>query len=665
MRKTFDAPVVRCVRDALFFMVFFSLITGFIEATYTFGLLGVDIPPEIVYVLFLLSPFLLLIVPRSLDSRPFAAVTSSLALAFWAISLPLDTRWRMLATGVGSGLSLVFLACHVRQSAGDIRLNAAAAGFGVLLSILLRSLHAGNLLLTGGWSFVLGAALAGVCLVLVLAGLFSRPPIESAPESPKADKGAAPLGAGRAFGLSLGLSSVLILLYFGFTSPTVIARWGDVSYTAVTAVEAGALALFLGLWLGVPGFRRGLSPVVLLCANLLFIVGLAFALLLRQPHFTAATQYPLYAPDPNPTARIAFWAMLALHPVLYADFAVIADALFSGRPSPRKFTTGFGLGALLLLFLSFAQIFTTIYDYIPVVGPIFRNQFWLVMAIPAVLAALALLLVARPAADRGPAQRSQPGWLVAATFVAGASVLLAGLSSARPMPAPAGNSLRILTYNIQQGYSATGQKSFAAQRDVIRGLNPDVIGLAESDTARIAGGNSDVVRYFADALGLYSYYGPSPESGTFGVALLSRHPIRNPRTFFMPSRGEQTACIEADVDVGGRLLRVLVTHLDNDGALPQQRLVIDRATRGAAGAPLAIAVGDFNFDPSTEQYRQTTAALDDSWVTAQQRIVDPGASDPAVSIDHIFVTRGARVLHARYVPEGPSDHPGMFAEVAW
>lgn len=181
----------------------------------------------------------------------------------------------------------------------------------------------------------------------------------------------------------------------------------------------------------------------------------------------------------------------------------------------------------------------------------------------------------------------------------------------------------------------------------------------------MAGRNSDIVRYFSDGLGMYSYYGPTPISGTFGVALLSRYPIRNARTFFMPSRGEQTACIEADLVVGNATVRVLVTHLDNDGALPRQRLVLDRATSAAAGGALTIAMGDFNFDPASELYRQTTEVLDDSWLTAQERIVDPGASGPAGKIDHIFVSRNTRVLTARYIPEGPSDHPGMVAALTW
>ena len=39
-----------------------------IDATYTFGLLGTDIPPDVVYVLFLFSPFSKSKVPGSLLS---------------------------------------------------------------------------------------------------------------------------------------------------------------------------------------------------------------------------------------------------------------------------------------------------------------------------------------------------------------------------------------------------------------------------------------------------------------------------------------------------------------------------------------------------------------------------------------------------------------------
>ena len=68
------------------------------------------------------------------------------------------------------------------------------------------------------------------------------------------------------------------------------------------------------------------------------------------------------------------------------------------------------------------------------------------------------------------------------------------------------------------------------------------------------------VRLFADALNMYSYYGPSTVTGTFGISLLSKYPIESPRTFFMHSAGEQTATIHARITAAGRTYNVFVTH---------------------------------------------------------------------------------------------------------
>ena len=120
------------------------------------------------------------------------------------------------------------------------------------------------------------------------------------------------------------------------------------------------------------------------------------------------------------------------------------------------------------------------------------------MAVPALVAALSVLLVRRavPLESREPA--AGWCWLAAALIVAAASVLIIGLPSVRPSPAPKQATLRVMQYNVQQGCSRTGEKSFRSQLDVIRRIAPDVIGLEETDTARMAGGNSDVVRFLAD-----------------------------------------------------------------------------------------------------------------------------------------------------------------------
>ena len=78
------------------------------------------------------------------------------------------------------------------------------------------------------------------------------------------------------------------------------------------------------------------------------------------------------------------------------------------------------------------------------------------------------------------------------------------LITASPEPVTPGTSIKVMTYNIQQGYDEFGMWAFDGQLEVIRAEDPDILALQESDIARISGGNADIVRFIADKLNLYS-----------------------------------------------------------------------------------------------------------------------------------------------------------------
>jgi endonuclease/exonuclease/phosphatase family metal-dependent hydrolase len=168
------------------------------------------------------------------------------------------------------------------------------------------------------------------------------------------------------------------------------------------------------------------------------------------------------------------------------------------------------------------------------------------------------------------------------------------------------------------------------------------------------------VRYFADRLDMYSYYGPSPVVGSFGVALLSRYPIDSTRTFYLWSEGEQTAATWAQIRVGERLFNVFVTHLGNGGPLVQQQNVLHEVV----GQEDVLLLGDFNFRPGSEQYEATLAVLADSWGLNEGTPDGESIEVQADAIDHIFASPSTRVLSARYVDEGIFDHPIYVIEVA-
>ena len=669
----------------ILFLFFFQLISEFVEAIYAFGLLGTSIPPEIASVLFLFSPLLLLVLPRPLQGRRLALV-AVLALLAGVGGVFLDTRLRMLANGFGAACFLIYLPARLWELAqankveGDLAKNGLQVGVklggglvvGLAISILLRAWNSGLYPYAETWFRITAIALAGVGAWMLLFPGRLRLGMEddlSGEDFPDAE--APPVGlrelstSGAGFwptaGLSVGMVAVLALLYFAFASPGVISRWSGANYIVLLGLCVTVLSA-LGAWMaGMPHRRRYAHPLALGAWNLIFIAALLGTILPHQMRFPVVPGvYPLPEPLPGPLAGVAALLMVALFPVILVNFVLLVSELATLRPSQRKLGGAFGLAALFLLVMIFAQVFTTVYDYIPVVGPFFRDRFWLVYLVLGLAASLPLLLVRRVWATAWPPlSRPVAGSVIGLGL---AALIGAGLAVATPDPLPGEpTSLVVMTYNIQQGYTQSGSRDPQAQLRVMRAAGADLIGLQESDSTRIAGGNNDLVRYFADRLDMHSYYGPKSVTGTFGIALLSRYPIENPRTFYMYSEGEQAAAIHAQVRVGGRLVNVFVTHLGNGGPLIQQ----ENFLKELGGLQDVIAMGDFNFRPETEQYTLTTESLQDAWLLRWPSGADEVGYRPDRRIDHVFLSPDLQVRSARFHTGPESDHPALVVEVGW
>ena len=641
----------------ILFLFFFQLIADFVEAIYAFGLLGTSIPPEIVAVLFLFSPLVLLLLPKKIPGWLLLSA-GELVLLTRVVEPLLDTPLRLLVSGLGVSAFLLLLPGllwrwgRLQKSLSSFTFGGGLAG-AVAASILLRALGSGSDLSTLGMFQAIGwalALLAGLLLPLELGRKSgAEPPVEAG--SPR---------FGRLAILSLGLLAILTLLYFAFTSLNVVARWTGTGYLLVIGLAALALGAFAAQLLGKNFNWNRLAPGWLLLINALFVLALVLTILPHQIAFPAIpSAYPFYEPPVGWLAYLPLALMLLLFPVLFLDFSLYTHEIHTLRAQPRLLAGAFGLAALFLLVMIFAQVFTTVYDYIPVVGPFFRDKFWLAHLVPG-LAVLLPLLSLRPRTM--PVTPGVPALAAGLILVSLVAFLAAWQISPRPaQPSPGADSLRVLTYNIQQGYSEEGLKNFEGQLELIKAQAPDLVGLQESDTNRIAGGNSDVVRYFADRLQMHSYYGPKTVPGTFGIALLSRYPILNPRTFYMFSEGEQTATLWARIAVEGKLFNIFVTHLGNGGPIVQQQAILHEVE----GVENVILMGDFNFRPDTEQYRITTDLLDDAWLLRWPSGVNDQGANPDQRIDHVFVSPGTQVLDARYLLSPASDHPAEVVEIGW
>lgn len=662
----------------ILFLFFMQLLVDFVGAIYSLGLLQTSVPVELVSVVLLFAPLALLALPGELRGWPLVIV-GEVMLVCRLFEVVLDGGPKMVLSGIGVGCFLVLLPALLWQHGRSERQTnsltlALSFTLALALLILFRAWGSGLDVTMIGGAQAVGFALA-VLAGIMLLGLAAP---EEPPARPRSSRQSArmpapppPSSTLRTIALSIGLYSVITLVYFAFSAPNVIARWTGASYLFTVGVTVVCLSAFAALFLLRSDWLAYLTPPRVLAANLLFVLALVGTILAHQIRFPAtAGDYPLQPPTVGVWAYLPLLLLLLLFPVLLLNLCLFLRDLTARQPTMRALGGGFAVGSLALLVLVLAQVFTTVYDYIPVIGPFFRDKFWLVFLLAGLGAALPLLAVdgASYTLDDIAPRLALPRWTAGVVpFLGVAAVLGAVATAARPAAPPEQTSLRVLTFNIQQGYSEDGRKNVTGQLELMRQVDADIIGLQESDTNRIAGSNDDVVRYLADQLDMYAYYGPPVVAGTFGIALLSRYPLQNPQTFYMYSEGEQTATIQAEISVAGQTFNVFVTHLGNGGPIVQQQAFLQRV----GDLPNVVAMGDFNFRPDSEQYQLTTTQLADAWLSVWPDGVEEPASDGAAvidaadRIDHIFVSSDIRVGAARYLLTTESDHPAMFAEIDW
>jgi endonuclease/exonuclease/phosphatase family metal-dependent hydrolase len=115
--------------------------------------------------------------------------------------------------------------------------------------------------------------------------------------------------------------------------------------------------------------------------------------------------------------------------------------------------------------------------------------------------------------------------------------------------------LRIASYNVHSCVGTDGRKDAARIAEVIRELQCDTIGLQEVDYR---------LDYIALRLGMQAVPGLTllRHDGPFGNALLTRRRILDVRRLAIAyGRREPRNALDVDLEVGGRPLRVIVTHL--------------------------------------------------------------------------------------------------------
>jgi endonuclease/exonuclease/phosphatase family metal-dependent hydrolase len=241
---------------------------------------------------------------------------------------------------------------------------------------------------------------------------------------------------------------------------------------------------------------------------------------------------------------------------------------------------------------------------------------------------------------------------------------------------PRRRALRIVTYNVHGCRGMDGHVSPERVARLLARLDPDVVALQELDVGRARSGGVDQAQAIAVALEMESHFLPtlSVEEERFGNAVLSRLPTRLVHAGPLPARAgrrrEPRGALWVELDVGGRAIQLLNTHLS---LYPRERSLQVETLLGPDWlghpdcAPPRVLCGDLNALPFFPVCRRLGRVLRDVQGGRTRPWRTYAGLVPLGRIDHVFVERELSVERVA-VPRSDlarvaSDHLPLVVDV--
>lgn len=673
-------PIYKSLFASLIFLFFIQQITFLVESIYMLNLMRTSLDAKAMGLFLLATPLLLFFVkPGKLSYIIFCGIM----LFCMVLSPILPTSLRIFSSGIGAGVFLLYLGLQFSDENMPKVNWGQAAALATLASISLRAVgHSLDISLSGdtriiGWSLVL---LAGFSFFQILKGYSGITDSEISEKTKNKESGL--------WLYILGLTGSILLIYIVFSSPAVIARWTESNYLIVNFILSNSIWLLM-----VFGSSKILNhpkiKELLLFSNIAFVLLLFGSIWLNRVTFPLSSESaPVIVGGSSLSSQVITYLMLIFSPVLFLNISVFSRNIKAAHPS--KLAAPFLTAAVLIILVVFMLIFTNAWGYSKPVSAYFRNQFHLPFLLIGLIIILPFLFIKQNKFSKN-SFKPVPGWsriLYLFLVILCCSAVLKGNKKPNTDQNEIKNELTIMTYNIQQGVDLFGNKNYEGQLEIIKEINPDIIGLQESDGSRISGGNNDVVRYFAENLGYFSYFGPKTVAGTFGTAILSRFPLSSSHTIYTYSNKDEIGTAVSEITIAEQNITIINSH--PAGKADAKMVHINAVTEIAKENKMVIALGDYNFRQDSPFYKTITGELYDAWLSLYPDAIGPvdtakldlsfknrksldgellpdGKQDMTARIDHIFLSKEFEVIEAHYLPapESGTDHPLHWAVVRW
>lgn len=424
----------------------------------------------------------------------------------------------------------------------------------------------------------------------------------------------------RTLQIGLGSGCLWFLTHWLFTAPTTMARWLGVSVT-----WGGPLVICtLGLGMAIAAEAARSMWLKRVHGLLAWIVALVGALMMLWS---------------TPCALTGVVFLVSMLPSMWVMMARNIVGVYPGL--------GLALSSAIYVGLVLWSTALVAYEFIPGFMAVRGTRgFLLVLSVagiglglgrgPEVANSERRSLGARLGTGRISWGNGVPGRQAIGCLVVAIGIMTVVGLTMRLHPGPAWRGvnpeLRVLNFNIQQGFSRSGSVNYDSIYNMLDVERPHITTLQETDTMHIVHGNLDLVDFWATKLKLYSWYAPATKADTWGCAILSTQKLVHGQSQVLPSPHGENACFQqADLQFQGKSIQIMNTHfgvLSSDIKLQAAAIAsVVNLTR-----PLVLS-GDFNMAPLTDAYNTTVASgILDSYVVQNGPWKSPGDRDPGAGL---------------------------------
>ncbi|GMV22659.1 MAG: hypothetical protein AMXMBFR57_26080 [Acidimicrobiia bacterium] len=226
--------------------------------------------------------------------------------------------------------------------------------------------------------------------------------------------------------------------------------------------------------------------------------------------------------------------------------------------------------------------------------------------------------------------------------------------------------IRVLTYNIKHGRGNDDVVDLERTARVIESLRPDIVGLQEVDDMATRSGGVPEAAHLGRRLGLHDAFGRFMDfqGGAYGLAILTRYPIRRTESLRLPDGNEPRVALVVEVDGPAGPLTIVNVHFDwvrDDGFRFAQADTVARFL-DTLKTPY-ILLGDFNDVPESRALALFKARATEAAKPPADRFTF-SSTQPEREIDFIFYAPSAAFAarEVRVINEPvASDHRPVLA----